>query len=100
MQITLSKNPIINIKCWLGNEYEKLTQIRWKREHHRVVCRICGDVLDSTKDPYSPEECGWYRLKGRIFRPWICHKCLCHRNFQPFIKDIDKCEEDFWKMNN
>lgn len=97
MQFSFSRNPIINIKCWLSNEYEKLTQIRWIMKHHRVICHICGDVLDSAETPYSPEQCGWKRLNSEWHKPWVCHTCLEHRNFKPFIKEIDKREEDLWK---
>lgn len=90
MQITFSNNPIDRFNCWLSNTYEKLTQFRWQLKHHRVVCHICGEVLDSKEEKYSPEQCGWKRLKDEWYRPWICHTCLYHRDFEPHIKKIDK----------
>ena len=50
MQITFSNNPIDRFHCWLSNTYEKLTQFRWQLKHHRVVCHICGEVLDSKEE--------------------------------------------------
>lgn len=90
MKITFLNNLISQICCWLDNEYELLTQLRWKSKHHRVKCHICGEILDSSTEKYSPEQCGWKRLKNEWCRPWICHSCLCHRDFKPYIKVIDK----------
>ena len=50
MRITFSNNPIDHIQCWLSNKYEDYTQYVWNKKHHRVTCRICGDVLDSNRE--------------------------------------------------
>lgn len=90
MQIIFSNNPISKMQCWLNNTYEKLTQIRWKCKHHYIQCHICGEILDSREVSYSPEQCGWKRLKDQWYKPWICHRCLEHRDFKPYINEIDQ----------
>ena len=97
MRITFSNNPIDHIQCWLSNKYEDYTQYVWNKKHHRVTCRICGDVLDSNKEKYSPEQCGWKKINGYTYKTWICHRCLEHRDFKPFIKEIDKQKEELWR---
>lgn len=93
MQICFSNNPIDKLSCWLNNKYEEFTQFRWQLKHHRVECRICGDVLDSNEIKFSPEQCGWKRLKDQLYKPWICHTCLEHINFKPYIRMIKEAEE-------
>lgn len=95
MQICFSDNPINKLSCWLYNKYEEFTQFRWQLKHHRIECRICGDVLDSNDTKFSPEQCGWKRLKDQLYKPWICHKCLEHTNFKPYIKMIKEAEEQY-----
>ena len=92
MIITFSNNPIDRFRCWLSNKYEDLTQFRWQLKHHRIECHICGEVLDSTETKFSPEQCGWKRIRKQWYKPWICHNCLEHRNFKPYIKKIDEKE--------
>lgn len=76
--------------CFIYNKYEDYTKYIWNRKRYIVKCRICGDILDSKYDKYSPEQCGWKKLKNDKYQPWICHQCLSHRNFKPFIHLIDK----------
>lgn len=90
MQVTFSNNQINKFQCWLSNAYEKITQIRWNLKRHCIQCHICGEVLDSRVIPYSPEQCGWKRLKDQWYKPWICHSCLEHRDFKPYIKMVDE----------
>lgn len=72
-----------------SNLKERLTRIQWRFRPHHVDCRICGATLRSDKCPYSPEECGW----GKINKwTWVCHRCLCHRDFKPYIPQIDEYE--------
>lgn len=87
MVITLSNNPIDQLVCKYYNWYEKYTHKVWNKKRHYTQCIICGDVMDSAKDKYSPEECGWEQIRGQ--QRWICHMCDSHRNFKPYIKLID-----------
>lgn len=81
MIITLSKNPISRILCNIENWILDVKTKRWRNGKHVCKCHICGDVLDSTKDKWCPEECGWKRLENkRMYNPWICHSCLEHHN--------------------
>lgn len=86
-------NPIDYLFMTISNLKERLTRIQWRFRPHHVVCRICGEVLRSDQDKYSPEECGW----GKIDKwTWICHSCLCHRDFKPYIPQIDEDERKKW----
>ena len=81
MVIAVSKNPIARISCSIGNYREKIITKRWRKGRHVCICHVCGEVLDSAKDKWSPEECGWKRLKDKyIYNPWICHSCLEHHD--------------------
>ena len=84
-----------NLVCWKDNKYEEFTHWYWNKKHHNVKCHICGEVLDSTKTPYSPEECGWVNIGHDKWsrKKWICHMCDAHRNFPRYIKLIDLDEE-------
>lgn len=96
MNFTFSRNPIDKFKCWIYNKKEEIAHKQWNKKHYRVKCHICDDVLDSKKIQYAPEECGWHQLKG-LYKVWICHKCLGHRDFTPFIKQIDEYENAYWE---
>ena len=90
MQISLSNNPIDKLDCFLHNKIEELSRVMWLMgKRKKVKCRICGDVLDSYKDMYSPMQAGWKRV-GKY--TWVCHNCLEHRNFRPFIEAIDEAD--------
>ena len=81
----------------LANAYENFTCWYWNKKPHHVRCRICGEVkkTDRYNDTFSPEQCGWKQTKdGHV---WICHDCLCHRNFKPYIKQVDIDEIERWK---
>lgn len=95
MTFTFSRNPIDMFKCWLYNKREEIGHWRWNRKHHMVRCEICGDILDSKKTVYAPEECGWENLTPS--KTWICHRCLCHRDFKFFIKYVDEYENAYWE---
>jgi len=72
----------------LENKWLDYTDKVWNAKPHRIVCQICGDTLVSQGSySHSPEQCGWERIKGK--KMYICHRCLCHRNFKPYIKKID-----------
>ena len=94
MRISFSDTLKNRFLCWASNKYEDYTMYIWNKRRHRATCRICGDVLDSRVDAHSPEQCGWKKIRGELYNPWICHRCLCHRDFKPFIDTIDKQEEE------
>ena len=75
MILSINNNPFDKLYCWAYNKYEDWTQKVWKSKPHHVRCRICGRVLRSDKDEYSPEQCGWRHPKGY---GWICHSCDGH----------------------
>lgn len=37
------------------------------------------------------------KINGYTYKTWICHRCLEHRDFKPFIKEIDKQKEELWR---
>ena len=77
----MSKNPITRLLCDIDNYALKIKNKRWNSGRHRCKCHVCGEILDSKKDKWCPEECGWMRLKDkRIYDPWVCHSCLEHHN--------------------
>lgn len=80
-----------SIKGWI---YGK----RWRHKPHVVECVICGKLLQSKKDYYSPEECGWMKIVDSAWGTrkywWMCHKCFYHRDFKPFVKEADRREEE------
>lgn len=89
MKITMSKNPFNCLLCSIDNYALKVKNKRWNSGRHKCRCHICGEVLDSKKDKWCPEECGWIRLKDKkIYDPWICHSCLEHHD--SFWKRKDK----------
>lgn len=90
MVFTFSNNPIDILNIKLINLHEKYTHWVWNKKHHNVRCVICGDVLDSKSHPYSPEESGWKCVDKYT---WICHSCLYHRDFMPYIKLVDIDED-------
>ena len=94
MRISFYNNPYDRFRCWLANKYEDFTQWFWHSSPHKVKCVICGDEMHSSHDRYSPEQCGWRKIKGGP--GWICHICECHRNFEPYMKLINLDEEILW----
>lgn len=95
MQISLNNNPIDKLECFLHNKKEELSRVFWLMgKHKKVKCKICGDVLDSYGDVWSPMQCGWQHI-GRY--TWICHRCLEHRNFKKYIPMIDEDERKLWE---
>lgn len=77
MKITMSKNPINRLLCSIDNHALEVKNKHWNSGRHKCRCHICGEVLDSKKDKWCPEECGWERLKDKkIYDPWICLSCL------------------------
>ena len=94
MMFTFSSNPIDKLRCVIYNKTEEISEFFWHNgKHKQIECHICGDKLDSYKDLYSPIQCGWEKINK--YR-WICHKCLGHRNFKPYIEMIDADEEKFY----
>lgn len=97
MQISLSNNPIDKLSCWIHNKKEELSQVKWIMGHHKECeCRICGDKLNNRRDMYSPMQCGW----ERVGHTYICHSCLSHRNFKPFIEMIDEADRKFYEEHS
>ncbi len=89
MKITMSNNPFNCLLCSIDNYALEVKNKRWNSGRHKCRCHICGEVLDSKKDKWCPEECGWIRLKDKkIYDPWICHSCLEHHD--SFWKRKDK----------
>ena len=98
MQISLSNNPLDKLDCFLHNKTEELSRVIWLMgEQKKAECRICGDVMDSYKDVFSPTQAGWRRI-GKY--TWVCHNCLEHRNFRPFIKIVDEADRKYWEEHN
>lgn len=81
MIVTFSKNPFRRFLCHMKNKIMEEKTKKWRNGRHVCRCHVCGDVLDSRKDRYCPEECGWMRLESKIiYDPWICHSCLEHHD--------------------
>ena len=80
MRITFSNNPITMLRCSISNYILDIKGKRWNKGVYQCRCHVCGDVLDSRKHKFCPEERGWMKLKGKIYDPWICHKCLEHHD--------------------
>lgn len=87
MVVTFSCNPIDRLSCDIDNWILSLKHKRWNKGYHSCECRMCGQVLNSRKDECCPEECGWARLKGERYNPWICHQCLDHHDEHWVRKD-------------
>lgn len=99
MQISISNNPIAKLSCYLHNKKEDLSQLYWiNGKRKKVECRICGRVLDSWKDKYSPMQCGWHKVDK--YNNWICHRCFDHRDFSPFIDMIDEENNKWWEEHH
>lgn len=81
------------LSCWLENKYEQWTHHVWLSKPHHVNCKICGGTMRSDREKFSPEEAGWKHVD--YF--WICHRCLEHRDFKPYIKQIDEDERKLWE---
>lgn len=88
MYITFSNKLIDNILCKIDNLKEDWARFTWHRKHHNVRCQICDEVLDSNKTYWGPKDCGWGQIRGT--KMWICHQCLCHRDFKPYIEQKRK----------
>ena len=98
MKFTISNNPIDKLSCWIYNKKEELSQVKWiTGKHKECECRICGDKLDNRKDMYSPMQCGWVRI-GKY--TWICHSCLCHRNYRPYVEKVYEDERKLWEKTD
>ena len=89
-------SPIDRIKIFIENKWLEYTDKVWNKEPHKITCHICGDFLKS-QEPYShsPEQCGWRRIDGE--RWYICHRCLCHRNYRPYVGQVDEDERKAWE---
>ena len=91
MRISMSNNPLDKLSCYVHNRIEDLSQIMWiMGKEKKVKCKICGNVLHSWRDMYSPIQCGW----GRIDRyTWVCHKCLEHRKNRGLRRTVPILEQ-------
>lgn len=88
MKFTFSKNPIDRFLVWYNNTYEKFLHWYWNKSPHHVRCRICGEVITSEEaNSPSPEERGWKCTKDGY--TWICHRCDCHRFYEPYVQLAD-----------
>lgn len=83
MIITLSKNPIARISCFLENKKEerKIKNERTTKIHYE--CCVCGYMLAPyfTEDDYGPTNCGWHIVQNEFSKKWnrwVCHKCADH----------------------
>ena len=95
MRVTFSGNIVNKLGCWLSNLREAYTYTVWNKKPHKATCVICKDTIRSQSDmSYSPEQCGWERINKYQY---ICHRCLCHRNFVPYIQQVDKDEDEAWE---
>ena len=98
MMFAFDNNPISRLDCFLHNKMEDLSRVHWLMgKRKEVECRICGDKLNNLKDMYSPKQCGWKKI-GKY--TYVCHRCLDHRNFIPFIEMIDEAERKEWEENH
>lgn len=106
MMFSFSSNTFDKLYCWFYNKHEDLTQKRWNSKPHYVRCRICGRVLNSVKDDYSPEQCGWRHFKKY---GWICHSCDGHhyeyyverdKLVDCFSSDVQHCYYPICDYNN
>jgi len=97
MNFVISNNPIDYVKCWLLNKHEDYTQKVWMRKPYKATCKICKDTLRSKECKFSPEQCGWERLEDGYW--WVCHRCLEHRDFTPYIAEIDEKERQLWEKS-
>ena len=95
MIYTFSYNPIIRFKCWLANKRLEHADKIWNSGLHNVRCRICNATMSSDECDFSPQNAGWGKIENR--RIWICHRCLDHRDFTPYIKQVDQDEEEVWR---
>lgn len=87
MIVYLGNNIFERLLVVFDNWREQHATKIWTKGNYKAVCTICGEIMTSSNSNYSPEECGWDRLKtsGR----WICHSCLCHRNYKPYVNLVD-----------
>jgi len=98
MKITLNNNPIDRLSCFFHNKIEELSRVHWLMgKHKKIECKICGATLDSYRDTFSPMQCGWRKITKY---KWICHRCLDHRDFTPYINQIDEDERRIWEKND
>ena len=98
MMFAFNNNPIDKLVCWFYNTKEDISQVLWRKGTHKTAeCRLCGEILDSHKDEYSPMQCGWHKVTKYS---WICHSCFDHRNFRPFIEMIDEADRLRWEEHN
>ena len=91
---------IDHIMCYIDSFKEDLIDKIWNNTPHKVECCICGGILRSKYCRYSPENCGWRQIKFKYCPMWICHQCLDHRDFTPFVEQADKNERIKWEMEN
>lgn len=98
MQISFSNNPIDRLSCAIHNKIEELSRVHWLMgKHKKIECRICRGTMDSWKNIYSPMQCGWKKINKYT---WICHQCLDHRDFTPYIEQIDEAERKAFEEHN
>ena len=87
MKCTFSRNPIKHIFCDLYNLILKRKTKIWRSKRHVCRCCVCGNTLDSTKDKWCPEECGWIKLiGGRLSGLWICWYCQNTKDYYEELK--------------
>jgi len=98
MRVSMNSNPIDKLSCIIHNKIEELSRVHWLMgKHKKIECRICGTILDSYRETFSPMQCGWGKINKYT---WICHKCLDHRDFTPYIEQIDEAERKAFEKCN
>lgn len=82
-----------NLYVDLNNYIERKHQRKWLSLPQSATCIICGVKVRSKTCKVCPEQLGWVKLQ-RTYpferRKWICHQCSSHRNFKPYIEQIDE----------
>lgn len=87
-------NWINKIIASISNWRDEYIDKKWRSKPHRCTCHVCGYTL--TEKNWSPAMCGWMRLKGKIYNPWICHNCLEHHE-KIKHKNFEECKYEIYK---
>lgn len=85
------------ILTYISNINLRVCDYKWNFAPHKARCVICGKVIKSMDLDYSPKSCGWCRIRSYYGKHFICHKCLAHRNYKPYVKQVDEDEENLWR---
>ena len=85
-------------KIWFYKERlkENLSDRIWKMGRDSINCIICGQELNPKQDP-SPYCCGWKMIDRYS---WICHQCLDHYDYTPYVNLAEIDESILWSRSN